>query len=161
MIVVGLHNTGINSSAAIVIDGKLKFGYLEERISRRKYDKFFPHKALEKILLLSNITYEGFESNFDGKLNKKLKINWLKERIALIHLLNELKEFLNPDIYTKYDGTIGIAYFAAHFLHKGEVINIRNWTSAKSRLNDNKEKYKENISCNSIDLIISNIKGLA
>jgi carbamoyltransferase len=61
MIVVGLHNTGINSSAAIVIDGKLKFGYLEERISRRKYDKFFPHKALEKILLLSNITYEDVD----------------------------------------------------------------------------------------------------
>jgi hypothetical protein len=119
------------------------------------------HKQLINNDFISTITYEGFESNFDGKLNKKLKINWLKERIALIHLLNELKNFLNPDIYTKYDGTIGIAYFAAHFLHKGEVINIRNWTSAKSRLNENKEKYKENISCNSIDLIISNIKGLA
>ncbi len=110
---------------------------------------------------ISNITYERFESNFDGKLNKKLKINWLKERIALIHLLNELKGFLNPDIYTKYDGTIGVAYFAGHFLHKGEVINIRNWTSAKSRLNENKEKYKDDFSCNFINLIISNLKGLA
>jgi hypothetical protein len=119
------------------------------------------HKQLINNGFISDIKYERFESNFDGKLNKNLKINWLKERIALIHLLNELKEFLNPDIYTKYDGTIGIAYFAAHFLHKGEVINIRNWTSAKSRLNENKEKYKENISCNSIDMIINNIKDIA
>ncbi len=58
MIVVGIHNTGINSSAAIAIDGRLTFAYLEERITRRKYDKSFPHKALEKILALSNITYE-------------------------------------------------------------------------------------------------------
>jgi hypothetical protein len=131
------------------------------KASNREEQLKLLHRQLINNDFISNITYEGFESNFDGKLNKKLKINWLKERIALIHLLNELKEFLNPDIYTKYDGTIGIAYFAAHFLHKGEVINIRNWTSAKSRLNENKEKYKENISCNSIDLIISNIKGIA
>lgn len=61
MIVVGIHNTGINSSAAIAIDGSLKFGYLEERISRRKYDKAFPHKALERILDLSNITHEDVD----------------------------------------------------------------------------------------------------
>jgi carbamoyltransferase len=61
MIVVGIHNTGINSSAAIAIDGSLKFGYLEERLSRHKHDKSFPHKALEKILSLSNITYEDVD----------------------------------------------------------------------------------------------------
>ena len=61
MIVVGIHNTGINSSAAIAIDGKLKFAYLEERLTRRKYDKSFPHKALEKILSLSNFTYEDVD----------------------------------------------------------------------------------------------------
>jgi carbamoyltransferase len=61
MIVIGIHNTGINSSAALVIGGKLKFGYLEERISREKYDKSFPTKAIEKLLLLADINYEDVD----------------------------------------------------------------------------------------------------
>lgn len=61
MIVVGIHNTGINSSAALAIDGTLKYGYLEERLTRRKYDKSFPHKALEKILTLADLTVEDVD----------------------------------------------------------------------------------------------------
>ena len=61
MNVVGIHDTGINSSVALAIDGRLTYGYLEERLSRRKYDKAFPHKALEKILALSGLTYEDVD----------------------------------------------------------------------------------------------------
>ncbi len=42
MIVVGIHNTGITSSAAVVADGALRFGCAEERLDRRKYSKYFP-----------------------------------------------------------------------------------------------------------------------
>ena len=55
MIVIGIHNTGINSSASLVIDGELKYAFLEERLSRKKYDKSFPHNAIQKILELSNL----------------------------------------------------------------------------------------------------------
>ena len=34
MIIVGIHNTGILSSAAVVVDGELKFGCAEERLDR-------------------------------------------------------------------------------------------------------------------------------
>src|SRR4029077_14366522 len=42
--------TGILSSAAIVADGKLAFACAEERLDRRKYSKYFPHKAMQACL---------------------------------------------------------------------------------------------------------------
>jgi len=50
MIVIGIHNTGVTSSAAIVVDGKLEFGCAEERLDRRKYSKYFPNLAIEACL---------------------------------------------------------------------------------------------------------------
>ncbi len=50
MIIVGIHNTGILSSAAVVVDGELKFGCAEERLDRRKYSKYFPHQAVKACL---------------------------------------------------------------------------------------------------------------
>ncbi len=47
MLVVGIHNTGIISTAAFVADGKLVYGAAEERLSRRKHSKYFPHRAIE------------------------------------------------------------------------------------------------------------------
>ena len=47
MIIVGIHNTGVTSSAAFVMDGKVVFGSTEERLNRQKYCKFFPHQAIQ------------------------------------------------------------------------------------------------------------------
>jgi len=47
LLIVGIHNTGIISSAAIVVDGVLRFGCAEERLDRRKYSKYFPHRAID------------------------------------------------------------------------------------------------------------------
>lgn len=47
MLIVGIHNTGIISSAAVVADGKLCFGCAEERLDRRKHSKYFPHRAID------------------------------------------------------------------------------------------------------------------
>ncbi len=47
MIIVGIHNTGINSSAAVVVDGKVEFACCEERLDRRKYSKYFPNLAID------------------------------------------------------------------------------------------------------------------
>jgi len=46
MLIVGIHNTGISSSAAIVKDGKVIYGTAEERLNRQKYSKYFPHLAI-------------------------------------------------------------------------------------------------------------------
>ena len=50
MNVIGIHNTGILSSAALVRDGRLEFGCAEERLDRRKYSKYYPHKAIKACL---------------------------------------------------------------------------------------------------------------
>ncbi len=50
MLIAGIHNTGITSSAAIVEDGAVRFGCAEERLSREKYSKYFPQKALDRCL---------------------------------------------------------------------------------------------------------------
>ena len=47
MIIAGIHNTGITSSAAIVVDGKVVYGSTEDRLNRQKYSKYFPHRAIE------------------------------------------------------------------------------------------------------------------
>jgi carbamoyltransferase len=47
LLIVGIHNTGIISSAATVVDGALRFGCAEERLDRRKYSKYFPHRAID------------------------------------------------------------------------------------------------------------------
>lgn len=50
MLIIGIHNTGILSSAAAVVDGQLVFGCAEERLDRRKFSKYFPHKAIQACL---------------------------------------------------------------------------------------------------------------
>lgn len=50
LIVIGIHNTGILSSAALAVDGKLVFGCAEERLDRRKHSKYFPHQAIKAAL---------------------------------------------------------------------------------------------------------------
>lgn len=56
MIVVGIHNTGILSSAALVADGKLVFGCAEERLNRNKYFKHFPRLAVDACLRAQGLT---------------------------------------------------------------------------------------------------------
>ena len=41
MIIAGIHDTGITSSAAIVVDGKVVYGAAEERLDRQKYSKYY------------------------------------------------------------------------------------------------------------------------
>ena len=50
MKVIGLHNTGVSSAAALVIDGDLIFACQEERLDRRKHSKYFPHKTITQCL---------------------------------------------------------------------------------------------------------------
>ena len=57
MLVVGIHNTGIISTAAFVADGKLVYGAAEERLSRRKHSKYFPHRVIEAGLKFLHATH--------------------------------------------------------------------------------------------------------
>jgi carbamoyltransferase len=48
--IIGIHNTGITSSAALLVDGVVKFGLAEERFNRHKYWKYFPEEAIRLCL---------------------------------------------------------------------------------------------------------------
>lgn len=50
MLIIGIHNTGIISSAALVADGRIVHGAAEERLTRQKHSKHFPHNAIEACL---------------------------------------------------------------------------------------------------------------
>src|SRR3990167_1102633 len=45
-LIVGIHNSGPNAAAAIVQDGRLVFACQEERLTRQKHDKNFPHRSI-------------------------------------------------------------------------------------------------------------------
>jgi carbamoyltransferase len=59
--IIGVHNTGILSSAALVVDGRLVSGMAEERLDRRKYSKYFPHKAVAACLNLGGLTLDDVD----------------------------------------------------------------------------------------------------
>lgn len=141
-----------------IVKTQSKFKWIETAKTDKQLE--YLRNALINNDFIDDIKLEKFKNNFNGKLNEKTKINWLKERFALIHLLNGLKDYLEPEIYTLIDGTISIASFAPHFLENGKEINVRNWTSAKSRMNDIKEKYERESSFISINLIINDLKTL-
>ncbi|MBF0283054.1 MAG: carbamoyltransferase [Magnetococcales bacterium] len=61
MIIVGLHNTGILSSAAVVVDGVLRAGMAEERLDRRKHSKYFPLQAIEASLKQVGATLDAVD----------------------------------------------------------------------------------------------------
>jgi len=50
MIVIGLNSLGHDTSAALIIDGKLMFAVEEERISRKKHTSEFPVNAIRECL---------------------------------------------------------------------------------------------------------------
>jgi carbamoyltransferase len=56
MIILGLNAYGHDSSASLLIDGKLVFAVEEERLTRKKHDGQFPINSIKKCLEFANIT---------------------------------------------------------------------------------------------------------
>ncbi len=57
MKILGIHD-GHNASASLIIDGCVIAAISEERLTRNKHQYGFPYKAVEKILNISNLTYQ-------------------------------------------------------------------------------------------------------
>ena len=60
MIVLGV-NDGHNSSASLIIDGKLTCSIAEERLSREKNHFGFPYKAIKCVLEYSGISSKDID----------------------------------------------------------------------------------------------------
>src|SRR3989339_909663 len=55
MNIAGIHQSGTNSAAAIVCDGIVSAALVEERLTRQKFDKSYPEKALFECLRLVDL----------------------------------------------------------------------------------------------------------
>jgi carbamoyltransferase len=61
MYILGIHNSGWTTSAALLQDGRLVAGGAEERWTREKYSRAFPHKAIQYCLKHAGIRFEDVD----------------------------------------------------------------------------------------------------
>ena len=60
--IIGLNAIGINTSACLMIDGKIKAAIEEERLSRNKRTRFFPEKSIEYCLKSCGLTINDIDA---------------------------------------------------------------------------------------------------
>ena len=60
MKIIGIHD-GHNASACLMIDGKVICALGEERLTRNKHQYGFPYKSIEKILDISNLSFNDID----------------------------------------------------------------------------------------------------
>ena len=100
MVILGI-NDGHNSSAALIIDGKLKCAIAEERISRQKNHYGFPGNAIKCVL-----KYAGLENKDIDKIamtSKHLPPTYFytsrNSKLSIQDYWKEQKEFWYPKLY--------------------------------------------------------------
>ena len=100
MKILGIHD-GHNASAALVVDGELKYAASEERYSRLKHHYGFPKTAINKILSRSKYQFDyidlggGMGINYN-KDNKKLNYLKLSKSIYNFSKKNNCKIIFEP-----------------------------------------------------------------
>ena len=123
----------------------------QERPEKKKEIKNLLEGLISKGYI-KKIDQKDFKNYFNGSRKTAPPIDWLKTRYSLIYLIDNLKLYLNPEIYNGKDGTIGIAYFEQHFLIRGKKINKQQFRTVKSDNDGVVNKFTK-----IIDLIISSL----
>lgn len=114
MIVLGIHGNIIDqnglvneSSASIVIDGKIVACVSEERISRKKVDGRFPHLAINEVLKIANLNINDVDHLAVSCLNpfetskKYLESAFITLKDTGVVLKNKILDFSWFTIYNK------------------------------------------------------------
>lgn len=94
MIVLGLNYAHADSSACLIVNGKLISAAEEERFTRIKHDCSFPVNAIKYCLEHSSINITDVDyitTNFNYKYNLKNKIYFVLKNFLKINLINEIK----------------------------------------------------------------------
>jgi hypothetical protein len=110
------------------------------------------HESLISHGYIGKIELSDFKKHFNGIFENIPAIDWKTNQYGLIYLINQLKPYLNPELYKGKDNSIVIAYFERHFHYQGKPLNISSWRKVKSD-----KQGIENEFTNSIDLIISHL----
>ncbi|NER11549.1 carbamoyltransferase [Muriicola jejuensis] len=61
MVILGLNYYFHDSTACILVDGRLVAAIEEERLNRDKHTRVFPHKAIDRCLKMANIGYKDID----------------------------------------------------------------------------------------------------
>lgn len=88
MVILGLNYYFHDSTACIVIDGKLVAAIEEERLNREKHTAAFPLLAIEKCLELANISFADIDHI---AISIKPTTNWGRK---MVHLLRHPSSFM-------------------------------------------------------------------
>ncbi len=107
MVILGLNYYFHDSTACIVVDGKLIAAIEEERLNRDKHTRVFPQKAIDRCLKIANLTHKDIDHiavsiKPSHNLGKKLvhcakNISGLKTFVnhEFVHAYNKQKSFWN------------------------------------------------------------------
>jgi carbamoyltransferase len=83
MLVLGIHPIGHDTSVSLIKDGKIIFAIEEERLSKEKHSKDFPHLALKYTLKKNNLNINDISTialsgDYDEHIKKRYFLYWSK-----------------------------------------------------------------------------------
>ena len=93
MIILGLNVFHADTSACLVIDGKIVSAVEEERFTRIKHYSGFPRYSIDFCLKDNNITIDDVDAicvNFNREYNFKEKLKFLIKKILTINILTKI-----------------------------------------------------------------------
>ena len=95
MIILGLNNAYHDTSACILIDGKLVVALEEERFTRQKHTWTFPHNAISKCLQIAGIRTSDIDYI---AVSIKPELHWSSKVLYLLKNLEGAKTFINHEL---------------------------------------------------------------
>lgn len=116
MIILGLNYFFHDSTACIIIDGKLIAAIEEERLNRDKHTRAFPQMAIDRCLKIANVDYNDIDHI---AISIKPTHNIGKKLIHSIKNINRLKSFINHEFVHAYNKQKGFwNWFKYHWEKK-------------------------------------------
>ncbi len=127
MVILGLNINHADTSACIVINGKIEFAIEEERFTRIKHYSQFPVNSINACLKNSNLLVKDIDFicvNYNPKANLTAKLSYLTKNFFTIYGLKKLinfrkKLFLDTDL----------SKFLKENKFKGKIINVEHHLS--------------------------------
>ena len=143
-VIIGLNALGFNTSACIMINGKILAAVEEERINREKKTRLFPEKSIEFCLKKANLKFRDIDH---------IAISWN----PLINL-----EKFNKNISSNNSYLPNILHSSINYLIKNKKINKENMsTNFKVDGKEIKIHFIQHHTCHASNVFFSNYKNAA
>ncbi len=127
MNILGLNINHADSSACLVVDGKIIFAIEEERFTRIKHYSNFPINSINACLENSNLEMSNIDYvavNYNPKSNLKAKLIYMSKNIFTIHGVKKLINF-RKKLFVDND----LANFLKKNNFRGSFINVEHHLS--------------------------------